>query len=353
MYQGQTLQDVAAELQRQLDTKADFIVDTRELAMVTDRVADEWFPSVMEVADIDRFTVSNYCHGQIASRLQVPKQFYDRLRENHKPLLDMTVNTLMYDKPERRMLRTMDGNARAFLSDRYRRIDNWDLMEHVLPLLAEVPDMQIVSCDVTERNLYVKALFPRITAEVKLNDPVQSGIVIKNSEVGAGALTISPLVFRLVCLNGMISTEGVSKYHLGRRQEEDSAQRFFSDETLAAEDTALWMKVRDVVKATLDETKFNAICIRLRESTERKLDVGPIEAIERLSNKVTVTQTESDSILKHLIEGGDLSQYGLIQAVTRTSQDADDYDRATELEEMGGQLLDADKQFLTAIGIAT
>ena len=314
MYRGRTIQDLASELQRQLDTKADFIVDTRELAMVTDRVGDEWFPSVMEVADIDKFTVTDYCHGQVASRLKVPKQFYDRLRTDHKPLLDMTVNTLLYDKPERRMLRTLDGHARAFLSDRYRRIDNWDLMEHILPLLMEVPNMKVESCDVTERNLYVKAVFPETTAEIKTGDPVQSGIVIKNSEVGAGALDISPLVYRLICQNGMISAEGVSKYHLGRRQEEDSAERFFSEETVAAEDTALWLKVRDVVKATIDEAKFNDIVVRLQQSTERKLSVGPIEAIERLSQKVTVNQVESDSILKHLIEGGDLSQYGLVQA---------------------------------------
>lgn len=351
MYKGRSINDLASELQRQLDTKADFVVDTRELSMVTERIGDEWFPTMMEIDGIDKFSVTDYCHGQIASRLQVPKPFYDRLRGNHKPLLDITVNTLMYDKPERRMLRTMDGHARAFLSDRYRRIDNWDLMEQILPLLMEVPNMQVESCDVTERNLYVKAVFPETQAEITTGDIVQSGIVIKNSEVGAGALSISPLVYRLVCLNGMISADGVSKYHLGRRQEEDSAERFFSEETVAAEDKALWLKVRDVVKATLDEAKFNDIVSRLQQSTERKLEVGPIEAIERLSNKVQVTQLESDSILKHLIEGGDLSQYGLIQAVTRTSQDAGDYDRATELEEMGGDLLNADKQFLTAIGI--
>jgi len=34
-------------------------------------------------------------------------------------------------------------------------------------------------------------------------------------------------------------------------------------------------------------------------------------------------------LLRHLIEGGDLSQYGLINAVTRTAEDAKFYDRAS------------------------
>jgi hypothetical protein len=35
-----------------------------------------------------------------------------------------------------------------------------------------------------------------------------------------------------------------------------------------------------------------------------------------------------------------LSQWGLVNAITRTSQDVTDYDRATELERLGGVVLD-------------
>ena len=36
----------------------------------------------------------------------------------------------------------------------------------------------------------------------------------------------------------------------------------------------------------------------------------------------------------------DLSQWGLVNAVTRYSQDVDNYDRATELETLGGKIVD-------------
>ena len=38
--------------------------------------------------------------------------------------------------------------------------------------------------------------------------------------------------------------------------------------------------------------------------------------------------------------GNDLSHYGLVNAVTRASQDIEDYNRATELERIGGVLLE-------------
>ena len=44
-------------------------------------------------------------------------------------------------------------------------------------------------------------------------------------------------------------------------------------------------------------------------------------------------------MLGYLIEGGDLTRYGLSNAVTRYSQDVEDYDRASWLEELGGEVI--------------
>jgi hypothetical protein len=45
-------------------------------------------------------------------------------------------------------------------------------------------------------------------------------------------------------------------------------------------------------------------------------------------------------VLRDLIEGGELSGYGLVNAVTHYSQQVEDYDRATELEALGGRLIE-------------
>jgi hypothetical protein len=48
----------------------------------------------------------------------------------------------------------------------------------------------------------------------------------------------------------------------------------------------------------------------------------------------------SSGILASLIRGGDLTQWGLVNAVTQTAHEVvTDYDRSTELEKIGGELL--------------
>jgi transcriptional regulator of NAD metabolism len=79
---------------------------------------------------------------------------------------------------------------------------------------------------------------------------------------------------------------------------------------------------------------------RLEGTTEHRIEGDVTKAIEVLSNRLSLTNDEQSSVLKHLIEGGDLTHYGLINAVTRTAEDAKSYDRATELEMAGAIVLD-------------
>ena len=51
-----------------------------------------------------------------------------------------------------------------------------------------------------------------------------------------------------------------------------------------------------------------------------------------------MSESESGGVLKHLIAGGDLSGYGIMNAVTRQAEDVDNYDRATEFERFGGMI---------------
>ena len=69
------------------------------------------------------------------------------------------------------------------------------------------------------------------------------------------------------------------------------------------------------------------------------LSGNPVRAVEMLANRHCLTQDETGSVLRHLISAGDLSRFGLINAVTRASQDIPDYDRSTELERLGGQVM--------------
>ena len=190
--------------------------------------------------------------------------------------------------------------------------------------------------------MYIKALFPGIESDLDpaIGDIVQAGLTIQNSEVGAGALSFDPFALRLFCLNGMTTNVGQKRRHVGKRQgEEDNAAEFYRDETKAKDDEAFWMKIQDTARASITQEGFEKIAQRMRDTKTQQLG-NPIEVVEIAAKKFGLNEGEQSGILQHLVTGGDLSGFGLLNAVTRYSQDVDDYDRASDLERLGGTIIE-------------
>ena len=359
MKTGRTLQDLAQELDRQANAKRDFIAPTKELELTSTNIGTA-IPGTQDVHQYGlkvnghgSFGVGETAHEQLSERLGIPKMYYDRMRTSAPELLKTNVNHWFQAQPEKRMVRTLDGNARAFLSDRYRPLDNYDLAETVIPRLTQ-NGCRIESAALTERRLYIKAVTERITFEIKKGDVVQAGIVVSNSEIGSGSVKVEPMVFRLVCLNGMIANDAsMRKYHVGRSGDAgDLAEEFFKDSTRRADDRAFWLKVRDVVDGAFREDIFKRIVSRMQMAAELEIPADPVKVIEVVAKKYDLAESEESGVLRHLIKGGDLTQWGLVNAITRASQDIEGYDRATEMERLGGQVLELPKADWQAIATA-
>ena len=147
MKQGKPLSELGRELQRQRLNRQDFLADTRSLEMQSDSLG-----STLRLSVDDQpltFSVGEIAHQQIASRLNIPFRYYQKMQAAAPQLLDQNVNTWFAQNPERRMIRVLDGNVRAFLSDRYRRLDNLELCAAVLPVINEMKGANIESCEVT------------------------------------------------------------------------------------------------------------------------------------------------------------------------------------------------------------
>ena len=340
MKQGRSLLELGKELQRQRLNRQDFLADTRTLEMETTPYSSTLHLSLE--GNTYGFGIGELAHQQIATRLNIPWRYYAKMKSYAPDLLDQNVNRWFNQNPERRMIRVLDGKVRAFLSDRYRRLDNLELCAAVLPVIQEMPGSQVESCEVTPTHLYIKVVNRRVKAEVKVGDVVQAGFVVSNSEVGLGSLRVEPLVFRLVCKNGLICKDlAQKKYHVGRQvnASNDSAYELYSDATLAQDDKAFFMKVHDVVRTAVDEAKFLLTVDKLREATQIPLKHDPVKAVELLADKFQLTENERGDILRQLFMGADNSRYGLVNAVTAASKIAKSYERATDLERIGGEIL--------------
>lgn len=349
MLAGKTLHELALELDRQNNSKQDFLLDTRDLIMDADETGAMLSMNNRKTGEVTLLGVNDIAHGQIATELGIPKAYYEKMREHNPALLAENVNAWFNNEPKVRMIRTLTHEdngvryARAVLSDRYRRIDNGDLFETVYPILKDL-NVKFESQEVTDQRMYIKVVNERITKEVKPGDYVQSGLIITNSEVGMGTVTIQPLLYRLVCTNGMIvndmKTGATRRRHIGRKNTLSDDFILYADDTLMADNRALMLKIRDTILHSLDEVHFTNLIDMMHQATEMPITTDHIpEMVQLAGSDFGFTKKEGEGILNHLIREGDLSLYGLSNAVTRYAQDVSSYDRSTELESIGYDIL--------------
>lgn len=342
MKAGLTLEELAVEINRQNEMKEDYLVNTRNLRM--ESYPDDVYLHLHGDSGeelVEPLEINQIAHRQFGTQLGIPAAYYDKMRQTHPRLLQENVNAWLERETEPRMLRTLGGTARAFLSNRYRRIDHMQIAEVVLPIIGQMQGARVESCQITESRMYLKVVNPRLEAEVVPGDIVQAGIIISNSEVGQGSVSIQPLVYRLVCSNGMVVNDAsLKRHHVGRAVSTDENFMIYSEETLAADDYAFVKKIQDTVTAAVEETRFHRVVELMQNAAQARMNTADVPGVVKLaSREFNIQDAEYEGVLQHLIEGNDLTQYGLSNAVTRHSQDVESYDRATKLESIGYDIL--------------
>lgn len=331
---GKNMQSLARAIRENQEAKADFLVSSPAMCLTQaglDISADHVVMPLQPLA-----------HNQLADYVGIPQRYYQKMQDDKSELLCLNVNHWLAQRSgERRMVRSMGDRVRAILSDRYRRLDHEDVAEAAFPVLMDSQNIELISADITDRKLYLKAVFPRTEAEVKKGDVVQAGVVISNSEVGLGALTVEPLIYRLICLNGAIMADSAfRKMHVGSRYASDvDMAQIFRDSTREADDRALLMAMQDMIRAASKEA-FAAMVDKMREAAGSPPLTAPRPAVELLAKRNGLSISEQDSVLEHLIRGSDYTLWGVANAVTAAANDIEDYDRATELQYLGGRLID-------------
>lgn len=353
MRTGKSLQELAAEVERQAGAKRDFVSPDEALWLrpgtqsSTGRVSEPTLEMYRNGAHrrqpgstpVHEFGLRDTFHFQLGQKLGIPQRYYDRMRTEDQSLLASNVNAWLSKSEDDRMVRTLDGGARAYLSDRYRPLDHIDLLPPALQVFSEAR-VEVKSCEVTERRLYVQVVTPRLEAEVKVGDVVQAGLVFKNSEVGWGAVSVATMLYRLICRNGMVRGTTLRQHHVGRRNVVDGAEEFYKDETRDADDKAFLLKFRDVVQGLLSEEVFERNVNELREATQRKITGSPEKALEEVQRKFRLTDHQRGDMLRHLIEGGDLSAWGVANAATAMAHDEENYDASVDLQRLGGRIIE-------------
>ena len=317
MKAGLTIEELAAEIMRQKDAKTDYIVNSSRLCM--ENYGTDLVLRVLGDDNTDRIEpldIADTAHRQIGTRLGIPAKYYEKMLSEHPDLLTTNVNTWFVREPAQRMLRVLDGKIRAYLSNSYMRMDHYEIFASVLPVIGEIPDVQFVSCHITESHMYIKVVNPNLTSEIAPGDIVKAGVVISNSEVGLGSVSVQPLIYRDLNGNGIV-VSGVTKNRIHRGRVNSAEEHFLltSQEVLTEADRTFLTK-------------------------NQPMNTADIPAVVHTTSRdFGITDAEQSGVLQRLTESDDLSLYGLANAVTRHSQDIENYDRATDLKGIGYNIL--------------
>lgn len=351
---GRTLQELAAELERQRTSRADYLAPQGAVAA---KVVEGEL--VLDGLNGDAKNITPHAHRQLATQLEIPQKYYDRMAAERPELLAANVNTwLQKDKAEKRMFRTLDHKVRAIMSPRYRALDNFELAESLLPVLLD-NKVQIASAELTETRMYIKGILPELSDKLpegmtygqghnsvaygsdQGRGKVVAAIVISNSEVGNGSLRIEPSVFTTFCTNLMILKQAaMRKYHVGRANSADEDFSIYRDETREADDRAFFLKVRDIAQRAFDPKVFAEAVAQIRAAGQQPITSDDLPTVVEVAiRQLALPERTSGGILTALARGGDLSQWGLSSAITEVAGTVEDYELATTMERAGGEVL--------------
>lgn len=338
--------------------------------------------------------------SQLATKLGIPPSYLAKVRAEAVDLYDSNVNGWLHGKQVRRggelevvregdersfMARTFTGGdgagvARALLSDRYNVIDNLDVLLSALDGIRNAGvSVEVRNCDLTDTKMYVKLHSPDVAAlaptllrgyrnpfadpeveaqrhhgdverwreiaqregkgyEAGQEPVVFAGFRLSNSEVGAGACTLTPEILVKICKNGLvIPALATRSVHLGSKMDEGVVK--WSDDTRRKQLELIKAKAADAVRTFLSPGFLQGQVAEIEARAGKPVN-KPIETIKNLGKVLSFSQEEQDGILNHFLLGGQPTAGGIVQALTSFSQTVNDADRADQLDSVALRALE-------------
>ena len=299
--------------------------------------------------------------GQMADILGINRKYYNRMRAEYPELLDVNVNGWLRREPNTSqwLLRAYVSDddswnvVRAILSDRYKAIDNFDILLATTAAIQETGKNVVVeSCDLTEGRMQVRFYCPSAMADASAllrnyrppegtsrhtilapgaDDGIIGGFVISNSETGQGAFSLQPRLLQPRCMNGLIITKDrVRKLHLGGVLQTGEVN--WSEATVQKSLELVMSQVKDAVAQFLTTDYVTGVLADLMQYSRIPLS-HPVEAVTNTCSHLGMSEEQADAVLAAFIQAGQTSVYGITNAITWYAHEQEDPNLQTQLEQ--------------------
>ena len=329
-----SLSAVVNELKRQKETKVDFVADTRQMTVGESEGRLKLYPSsdhdhiqIREFLDSSGIDITEQTLVQIGQKSSpdIPSKFLKKLADQ-KPALASSLLNGMFDDGSKRLVRCLDNKVRAFLSDRYRVLDNYDLAFQALEAV-QAAGGEVLEAQLTDRHMRLKfttrsiwdvidekrssapssswyaggmgnqSHLSRVAARTEGDLPGGEGTVhplvtISNSETGHCGLSVRMGILRAICFNLATVEHTVKQIHLGSRMEAG----VFEADTVEADSKAIWLKCRDAISKSFHPASFDRIVKMAQNANSHQIDM-PTVAVDHIVESTTLSQDSRDSSL--------------------------------------------------------
>lgn len=329
---GPSLGDIFNEVLKQSENNKDIIVDPYELKMGGN--GRLYIPGT-SVDDSLGFELNDWSLGQLASKANIPVRY---LRKCPSQLQAVNVNYWLRTAEDNksdwmlraRQLNKLDpkagGLVRGIMTEKYSPFDDHEILEIINKILGVKDNSYTINWfHRDDTGFHLRITFEDLTTTIGETidgspDIHKVGLHITNSEVGKSSIRITPMVWRLVCTNGLMGwrEEGAfSQRHVGLRPQE------------------MYGRVSEAIAGGL---KLGAEMVEtLRASREFDIE-DPFEVIDQISKDFKYSEQLTEKLKESFMEDNSKSAFGVVQAMTRAAQHYD-ADRRVEIEGDAGKYL--------------
>jgi hypothetical protein len=328
----------------------DHVVPASGLGFVADAGKIEYL-----AAGIGRESLHRNALAQLASRLEIPMAYIDHLVGAQERtdlekkgdggvvnrwglnLLAQSLREHVVHSDDRYLIRSVNGEARAVLSDKFRRID---CRPSALALLEAAQTRGLVVADgsFTDTRSTLKFIKPEVM-EVFPGEFMVFGFDWSNSDYGRGASDLRLFFFRCWCWNGATGESVVRQIHIGKRLQEGVD---YARETIEADARASALALRDAAAHALSPAKVDLMIETIRAANATKID--PKNRVETLRKTLTKGETEkvveafNSPDVENMPAGNTLWRWS--NAISWVGgHDVEDPDRRIDFERLAGDVL--------------
>ncbi|MDP8999248.1 MAG: hypothetical protein M3O46_03970 [Myxococcota bacterium] len=179
-----------------------------------------------------------------------------------------------------RLVRSVHGQLRGWLSDKYRRLDSRPLVD---ALADEARSAGSVPVDgiATETRVAIKVIIPRILEPIPGEFLVYGG-EWSNIDFGNGTHSFRTFALRVACLTGMTRENLLKQVHMGARLSDEIE---FSDRTHRLDTAASVSALRDVVRGALGPASRDRMIDSVRTAHDRAMSKTQLSTATRTLSK--------------------------------------------------------------------